>query len=539
MSATTRTHPRSPFDAGRKPRTLLEQLLRERRQSLEEFAEFAEDFARQHGEVGTISVRHLKRLAAGRGANGRPLGRPRPATARLLERIFDRSIDELLAEHERPNPASEVSALGLTAVDHDLAPAFDWIDRNAGWSADTSRKRAQIRIESEVCIRPPGRQHGAAPRSQLVRALAEYYGDVPAGYGRYAARVGSRQVDTSILTRTEWLDLGCPLASANFQLSLDSEEPTPLGFGAMSAGPALDRLVDAAVADTRITDLPLYRLLDIDVRAEQVTGQLGITRFVDYALTLDLLERELLVAIPAAVPAKPGALCLRDHYLPDVASVLDLRGRLCAGGVLGLCAIARPADAYRPEPDYALIVQQRSGLVVNAVGCLAVIPKAFHRPLVDYRTDTNVALTLRRELEEELFQRGDVDDSLGLPRAADPMHPDRLSEPMRWLDAVRGRMTMECTGFGLNLVSGNYEVAALIRINDEEFWTRYGGQLEANWESAGIRVYSGRDPELLAELVDDEMWSNEGLFAFVEGLRRLGELDSRRVEVPTVSSGLC
>src|SRR3954451_1985698 len=69
------------------PRTLLEQLIWERRQTFEEFAEFAEKFAREHDEPGTLSVRHLGRLVAGAHPDGRPLGAVRPATARLLERI--------------------------------------------------------------------------------------------------------------------------------------------------------------------------------------------------------------------------------------------------------------------------------------------------------------------------------------------------------------------------------------------------------------------------------------------------------------------
>ena len=83
------------------PRTLLEQLIRERRQTFEEFAEFAEKFAREHDEPGTLSVRHLGRLVAGVHPDGRPLGTVRPATARLLERIFGLSIDELLAPLDR------------------------------------------------------------------------------------------------------------------------------------------------------------------------------------------------------------------------------------------------------------------------------------------------------------------------------------------------------------------------------------------------------------------------------------------------------
>lgn len=86
-------------------RTLLEQKIRERRQTFEEFVEYAEQFAREHGEPGTLSVRHLQRLAAGRRSDGRPLGQPLPATARLLEHILGVAIDELLAP-----PAQEEAA---------------------------------------------------------------------------------------------------------------------------------------------------------------------------------------------------------------------------------------------------------------------------------------------------------------------------------------------------------------------------------------------------------------------------------------------
>ena len=81
----------------RPTRTLLEQKIREQRRTLEEFVEYAEQFAREHGEPGTLSLRHLQRLTSGRGRNGQPLGPVRAATARLLERIFELSIDELLA----------------------------------------------------------------------------------------------------------------------------------------------------------------------------------------------------------------------------------------------------------------------------------------------------------------------------------------------------------------------------------------------------------------------------------------------------------
>ncbi len=94
----------------RRFRTVLEQKIWERRQTLEEFAEYAERFAREHNEPGTLGVRHLQRLVSGRGPKGQPLGPVRTTTARLLERIFDVSINELLAASSGLEPADESAA---------------------------------------------------------------------------------------------------------------------------------------------------------------------------------------------------------------------------------------------------------------------------------------------------------------------------------------------------------------------------------------------------------------------------------------------
>jgi 8-oxo-dGTP pyrophosphatase MutT (NUDIX family) len=88
-------------------RTVLEQKIRERRQTFEEFAAYAELYAREHREPGTLSVRHLQRLMAGRRSDGRPLGPVKPETARLLEHIFRLSIEELLAPPARPTCSAD------------------------------------------------------------------------------------------------------------------------------------------------------------------------------------------------------------------------------------------------------------------------------------------------------------------------------------------------------------------------------------------------------------------------------------------------
>jgi hypothetical protein len=249
---------------------------------------------------------------------------------------------------------------------------------------------------------------------------------------------------------------------------------------------------------------------------------------------MDLLEGELVDALATDRPVSPGSLPLRDRHLPDVESVLDLPGRLCAGGTLALCAVARPASPHRGPADYVLLVQERSGHVVNAARRLAVIPKGFHQPMTDYRADAQLGATLRREMEEELFGRDEIDNTIGDQRRADPMHPSRLSGPMRWLLDEVGRLRIECTGFGLNLMSGNFEFPSLIVIEDDEFWSSYGGQIEANWEASSLRQYSSLDREWITELIGDEAWSNEGLFALLQGLRRLSEIGGSRVDLPSV-----
>ena len=154
--------------------------------------------------------------------------------------------------------------------------------------------------------------------------------------------------------------------------------------------------------------------------------------------------------------------------------------------------------------------------------------------MTDFRADARIGATLRREMEEELFGREDTDSTTGKPYAADPMHPTRLSEPMQWLTENPGRLRIECTGFGLNLVSGNFEFPALIVIDTEDFWSRYGGQIEANWESLALRQYSSLDSDSFADLVYDPAWSNEGLFALLQGLRRLKQIGGNRVNVPAI-----
>ena len=432
------------------------------------------------------------------------------------------------------------------------------------WVADHSRLSFQeaygavVDGVEQLAARGPADRYAAAhrraqiTREQLARALVTYYQDPSphkVGARFYSARVGGVPLALSILIQPDWLGEAIRLSTDQERFQLAA--PDVGAAVRLPEGPALEaalrRLAAAETSATVMVNNPLYRLRGVDLSRQRLEATVALSDFADYALTMDLLETELVDTLAAARGDGDGRgaaadLPLRDVYLPNVASALAFKDRLCVEGPVALLAAARPGTRHgQPEPDYVLLVQERSARVLNVTGRLAVVPKAFHGPTTEAAEEAHLSASLERELEEELLGREDLEQvSERSFRRIDPFHTDQLSEPMRWL--VQRRQTdayrVECVGFGINLVTGNYEFPCLILIDDEEWWQRYSGQIEANWEMARVRRYSSRDTTGLQALAADPRWSNEGLFAFLEGLRRLAELDTvSRVALPEIEVG--
>jgi tetratricopeptide (TPR) repeat protein len=167
--------------ADRPARTLLEQRIRERCMTFEEFVDHAIVFAHDHDESGTLSQRHLQRLVS-----GQPHGALRPATARLLEKIFGESIAALLAPPKTAitgsgdNPASELRQLLDTArcVDrstiellHQQLDAIRRLDRQLGAIVVRDELNAKIRQVHQLTT------HSLAPgtREPLAALLSEMH----------------------------------------------------------------------------------------------------------------------------------------------------------------------------------------------------------------------------------------------------------------------------------------------------------------------------------------------------------------------------
>jgi transcriptional regulator with XRE-family HTH domain len=302
-------------------------------------------------------IRHATSLAMfERLADG--LGIPRP-----LLGLADSQHDHAEAEpgRTREKPSRETPA--IRSVDF-----VAWLAEQSKTSFRVLYDRLAARIQQLARIPDPDRSHrayqyGRVTREQVVTALAQYYRTpLPTDCSFYNVQVDGTTLPTTVLTRPGWMSTRIPLGAEaeRFEYVSPSLAPIPpphLDGDALTA--AINRLATAELSSTVLTNDPLYRLLRIAVQPARLDASVTSMSFADYALTMDLLESELIETLAeentAASPrARSRRLPLRDAYLPSVMHALDLERRICAGGPVTLLAAARPANAIgRKQPDYA------------------------------------------------------------------------------------------------------------------------------------------------------------------------------------------
>jgi transcriptional regulator with XRE-family HTH domain len=293
--------------------------------------------------------------------------------------------------HE-PEAAHAQQGLARQAPSISSVEFVEWIAEHGRAGFREVYDRLTARIQRLQHSPEPERHHRAylrarVTRKQLVTALARHY-PAPLAHGCsfYRVQVDGEPLSTTVLTRPSWvrtqIRLGTEAERFEYVSPTAAPVPTPrLGDEAITA--AIDRLAEVELSATVLTNDPVYRLLRIAVERERVDAAVTLMPFADYALTMDLLEVELVDALaednamgPAATGGQRLSLPLRDAFLPSVLHALDMERRVCVGGPVALLAAARPAGpGGRRLPDYALLVQERSPRVINAVGKLAVIPK--------------------------------------------------------------------------------------------------------------------------------------------------------------------
>jgi hypothetical protein len=418
----------------------------------------------------------------------------------------------------------------LESASH-LHSSLAWLDEvRRGDAGTTFRAVVQRAISGPIAGFMPWKEERPS-RQALATKLLDYYAREYAVRGAVFLDTPDGRLETSLVAPH-----GVPAASP---LGLDAQ--FEFERAALTPAPApTDRLIEAAEARLarclsgriRFVDQPTYRLLRCEQSVDGIRASFGPSTFSRYALSVDLLEAEAV----ASITDNETRLELRDQLLPTVNHVLAPGSRECVGGALALTAFARPARGAQPT-DFLLLVQERSSRVVNGAGRIAVIPKCFHQPTNEPPAEVDMRTTLLRELEEELFGREEVDSTGDTRRRAEVLHPSRMTPPMTWL-AGSSSLDIRLTGFAYNLVAGSYEFPALIAVQDERFWSEFGGGVEANWETSGLSRISSADADGIEQLLHDPRWSDEGLVTFALGLKHLAETNPDRVRLPDFEIGV-
>ena len=449
-----------------------------------------------------------------------------------------------LIELRPARAGGSVSSAG-SVVDRDLRVVefVSWLAANSDKSYGDAYQAvvaAADRIEASPHSKKHTKRHTRAvvTREDLVAAVKSYYDIEESGHQLYRATVAGREIELGILVEPEWVGLNVDLRGDGERASFTDVRPPKAILNEAAFQSAATRLADAEINNRVLINNPLYRLMSVAVRGDVLESEFALAEFADYALRDGLMEVELVDEIVASDDAgQPGRwkTPVRDALLPSVDVALDFKSRFCTGGPVCLLAVARPADIARPA-DYALFIQARGKQVMDIAGKLSTIPKGWHQPIGEPSSQARLGLTLLRELEEELFGRDDLEQrSVESQRTADLLHDQYHPEALKSLLADGSSFRIICTGFGINLLSGAYEVPSLIVIEDETWWKTWGHLIAGNWEAMRIDCYSTMDTAGLTTLAHDPRWSNEGLLAFLEGLSRLSMFgDNKRVAIPDI-----
>jgi hypothetical protein len=177
---------------------------------------------------------------------------------------------------------------------------------------------------------PARPSHARAARHRLGE---DYPTPLAEGCASYHVSVDGVSLATTVLTRPEWLRAQVRLGTEaeRFEYLSPSAAPVPVQhLRSDGLAAAVDRLADAELSDTVLTNDPVYRLLRVAVDHERLDAAVTLMPFADYALTMDLLESELVDALAEQDTLGPAATRRRRPSLAAARCSSSL-GSACLG----------------------------------------------------------------------------------------------------------------------------------------------------------------------------------------------------------------
>lgn len=379
-----------------------------------------------------------------------------------------------------------------------------------------------------------------ANQKNITEVLTRYYeaSSVSGNLSRYSAIIDGAILDTTIFTSEKYLSLFEDPRDMSVFLtdhSLTSSNQQIIPQAVVDYAPeAIERLESMGV---KLWNQHLYRLLKIS-NDSNLSLTFSLTDFFSYRFTSGFLGDELIDALVVLegstdkIFTNPQVhLPIRAAIMPDLAYIDDFYTRICAGGIGVLLAIARGA----PYDDFLIPLQVRSSSVSDGRNQLAVLPKAFHQPVVGSGEEVGLYCTLLREVFEEVYGHPEVEHES--PKIKHDWYIDE--EPgVAYLRDHLGAYSLEVLGFALNAVAGNYDFGMLLAIRDTWYWNTFGSKLAKNWEAKNLILISSRDEARIKDILTGYNWANESIPHVVEGLLRLKQIEPKKVKLPDIQRSL-
>jgi hypothetical protein len=250
-----------------------------------------------------------------------------PDLQRALDTMHSQASAEEKERFARMTQSFEAAPVTLPEIPASVGDSLRWIDSAMTWPSGEARKRTAAlmgKMDAEAFRGQRYRRSGVS-RSQVARFLQSYY-VVPdsSQHGFYSANVSGQTYETSILTAQSWLGLHALLGPTETNLTFKpSARRVDIPFDEITAHAALVRIAGTLAFGTRLANSPTYRLVRASVEPARVAGDLSVIDFIEYALTSDLLESELLDALSAEI-AEAIELPLRSRYVSIQASARAL-----------------------------------------------------------------------------------------------------------------------------------------------------------------------------------------------------------------------
>lgn len=376
-----------------------------------------------------------------------------------------------------------------------------------------------------------------------IEAIKQYYPEARLrehGLSMYSITVeGSTQMEGSLATKPDWINLKIPLDSEHTKYHCTNNIAGQYNFptNIKSAQHGLE--ANIRLHKTFRNEL-IYMLDGINISEKTLEMTLSLIHYEDYKFSIGILPDELnyaLAEIDYNLKKKRLQLPLRDHFLPNTK--LTKHDRYSSVGILACVAIAR-----KKENDFAICIQERASEgMADAQGQISVVPQAYHQPISDGEkqppslTELDLAFTFKKEFYEELLGGTEVE------QRTHHLREDwfvQESEALQWLENNPDAYTLECTGYSINLNTGDHDFTLLCCIHDTDYWDLFGSKMVGNWEieREQPRTISSQYKEGLTHLFQQRTWLGGGLMAFAEGFKRLRELHPSKVADINIETGI-